>query len=388
MVNFRRYCIRNLFFISILIAGIITFFPQLKSFFMTNPTLNGVIVGTFIVGFLFIVRQFLLIYKENQWLQDYQKGISQDNFDINHLTFRPRFLSPLIAILEKGKSKLNISPIVTSSLLDAISLRLSENRDISKYFVGLLVFLGLLGTFWGLLYTINSIGDVIQALGAQDGNNTSTFKEIIIAIQAPLKGMGTAFSSSLFGLAASLVLGFFDLQINQVQNQFYNSVEDWLSQMTSMRGSTQHFSADKPAPAYIGALLEQTAENIEKLEHATSRLEQDRISLDAELRELTHKINKLTDHMSNEKRLLSKLAESQVELKPVISNLVEFLHQNEGLNSQNLKNHHDNVETLLASLLKEMGEGREKAIDHLRGDIKLLARTIATTSHQNDAVGS
>ena len=165
--------------------------------------------------------------------------------------------------------------------MDSLNLRLDESREISRYMIGLLVFLGLLGTFWGLLITIDSVGSVISSLGINDDDASTMFLSLKEGLKEPLNGMGTAFSSSLFGLSGSLILGFLDLQASQAQNQFYNDVEEWLSSMsliTTSRtvGSGSVAQEDEGVPVYVQALLEQSAESIDALQRTIGRGEDER----------------------------------------------------------------------------------------------------------------
>ena len=150
----------------------------------------------------------------------------------------------MAGMLVEHKGRFTISSLAMRSLLDSLNLRLDETREISRYLIGLLVFLGLLGTFWGLLSTIESVGTVINSLGVAGEDSTSMFLKLKEGLKQPLNGMGTAFSSSLFGLSGSLILGFLDIQASQAQNQFYNDVEEWLSSMSliSVNPSSKRYS--------------------------------------------------------------------------------------------------------------------------------------------------
>ena len=179
-------------------------------------------------------------------------------------------------------------------LLDSISARLDESRDISRYQIGLLIFLGLLGTFWGLLETIGSVSEVINGLSVGEGDLVTMFDELKAGLAAPMGGMGTAFGSSLFGLAGSLVLGFLDLQANQAQNSFYNEVEEWLSGLTRLSGARAAVQrlGDVSIPAYVQALLEQTAENLEGLQRSVARSEENQPTVHSGLIALTERLSR------------------------------------------------------------------------------------------------
>lgn len=204
------------------IAAILT--RQISSAFATNPGLNGLILGVLIVGILLTFQQTVRLFREVRWVNSFRAG--------SEVT-EPVLLAPMKALLSRS-STMALSTSSMRSMLDSIATRLDESRDISRYLIGLLVFLGLLGTFWGLLETIGSIGETIASLDPGTGDTSAVLDALKAGLAAPLAGMGTAFSSSLFGLAGSLVLGFLDLQAGRAQTRFYTELENWLSSVTDL----------------------------------------------------------------------------------------------------------------------------------------------------------
>ena len=223
------YLVRMIVFI--VLAGLIAavLFPRMRDAFMANPGLNGLILFALLLGILYTFRMVVRLFREVNWLNHFR--ITDPG---QQLQWQPRLLAPMAALLREHHPGRPISPQAMRSLLDSLGSRLDESRDISRYLIGLLVFLGLLGTFWGLLQTIASVGEVIRNLDVRAAQSATIFEELKAGLQAPLAGMGTAFSSSLFGLAGSLLLGFLDLQAAQAQNRFYTDVEDWLSSITDI----------------------------------------------------------------------------------------------------------------------------------------------------------
>jgi membrane associated rhomboid family serine protease len=199
-------------------------FRQITSAFETNPGLNGLILGVLVVGSLLAFGQVIRLFREIRWVNSFRAGSE---------TTEPVLLAPMKALLSRS-STMALSTNSMRSMLDSIANRLDETRDITRYIVGLLVFLGLLGTFWGLLATIGSIGDTIQSLDPGSGSTNDVLESLKSGLAAPLEGMGTAFSSSLFGLAGSLVVGFLDLQAGRAQTRFYTELENWLSSVTDL----------------------------------------------------------------------------------------------------------------------------------------------------------
>lgn len=372
MTRPRKYLIRMALFV-IVVAVLCGFlFLPLQNAFMTNAPLNGFIVGVLGLGIIYNFRQVLMLYPEVAWIESFR----QDGAPLSE-THLPKLLAPMATMVGKHKDKLSLSTLAMRAFLDGIVSRLDESRDISRYTIGLLIFLGLLGTFWGLLGTVASIGDVIGGLSVEGGDAAVVFGDLKRGLQAPMAGMGTAFSSSLFGLAGSLVLGFLDLQANQAQNRFYNDLEEWLSSVTRLSTSSLAIETDQPIPAYVQALLEQTAESLENLQRTLIRGEESRISVNTNVISLADKLETLTDHMRTEQTLMKTLAETQIETKHLLAQIAGG--EPGGGMDEATRTHIRNLDVYLSRLTEEMSSGREDLIQQLRSEIKLLARTIAAT---------
>ncbi|HUE46576.1 MAG TPA: flagellar motor protein MotA [Aestuariivirgaceae bacterium] len=235
----RVYLIRMMVFtILVAIIGAILY-PQFETAFMANPGLNGLIVFMLLLGILYAFRMVWRLFREVNWVNHFR--ISEPGLDSE---YTPRLLAPMASLLRDRQGTV-LSPLSMRSLLDSLASRLDEARDISRYLIGLLIFLGLLGTFWGLLETVTSVGATIRSLDVSTAESATIFEELKAGLAAPLAGMGTSFSSSLFGLAGALVLGFLDLQASQAQNRFYNDLEDWLSSITDIA------AGDGSLPQYL-----------------------------------------------------------------------------------------------------------------------------------------
>ncbi|AVO43670.1 flagellar motor protein MotA [Phreatobacter cathodiphilus] len=219
----RIFLFRMLVFLAL--VGLVVFVLQreVQVAFMANPGLNGVIVAVGLIGVILSFRQVIRLFREARWVNTFRladPGIAVEK--------PPVLLAPMATMLGARSGQMAISTVTMRSLLDSLATRLDEGRELARYLTGLLVFLGLLGTFWGLIETVTSVGRVINSLSNQ-GELGTIFEDMKRGLAEPLGGMGIAFSSSLFGLAGSLVLGFLDLQASQAQNRFYTEVEDWLS---------------------------------------------------------------------------------------------------------------------------------------------------------------
>ena len=287
-------------------------------------------------------------------------------------------------MLGERSERFSLSAISMRSLLDGVGARLDESRDISRYMIGLLIFLGLLGTFWGLLQTIDAVSDVIANLSVGSKELGPVFDDLKAGLQAPLSGMGTAFSSSLFGLAGSLVLGFLELQAGQAQNRFYNDLEDWLSGQTRLASGALSGEADQSVPAYVQALLEQTADSLENLQRTLQRGEESRINANSGINELVEKLGTLTDQMKTEQNLMVRLAESQMELTPVLTKIEDTLARSAegGGAADDMRAHLRNIDVHLARLLEDTANGRTELVQEVRTEIRVLSRTLAAIAEK------
>lgn len=223
------YLWRMIIFLVIAAMIALILYRQISSAFVSNPGLNGLIIGVGLIGILLTFRQVVRLFSEVGWVNGFRIG--DPGLEVRR---SPVLLAPMATLLGNKAGEMALSPTTMRSILDSISTRLDEAREMARYLTGLLVFLGLLGTFWGLLQTVSAVGATIQSLDVGSGDANVIFEDLKAGLEAPLSGMGTAFSSSLFGLTGSLILGFLDLQAGQAQNRFYNELEDWLSTVTDI----------------------------------------------------------------------------------------------------------------------------------------------------------
>lgn len=370
MTRPTRYLTRmGIFLVAVGVVAAVLF-GGIESAFMANPALNGLIIAVLLLGILYTIRQVFSLRPEVEWIETFRReepGLSVPR--------QPVLLAPMATMLRERQGRVVLSALSMRSILDSISARLDEGRDITRYLIGLLIFLGLLGTFWGLLETVTSVGATINSLSIGSGDFTTVFQDLKRGLERPLSGMGTAFSSSLFGLAGSLVLGFLDLQANQAQNRFYIDLEDWLSSVTRLSSGGGLGEGDQSVPAYVQALLEQTADSLENLQRTMARAEENRSSGNAASIQLTERLATLTDQMKSSQDLMVKLVETQMELKPVLQRLAA--EREAGGLDQASRNHLRNLDVYVMRLLEEAAEGRSQVTQEIRSEIKLLARTIA-----------
>ncbi|MED5573672.1 MAG: flagellar motor protein MotA, partial [Pseudomonadota bacterium] len=334
-------------------------------------------LGVLLIGIIHMFRLVLMLRPEVAWIDSFRR----DGIAVS-CGRAPRLLAPMAMMLgERSGDRFSLSTMGMRSLLDGVATRLDEGRETARYFIGLLVFLGLLGTFWGLLETVQSIGNVISGLTVKGDAVQDVFERLKSGLQAPLAGMGTAFSSSLFGLAGSLVLGYLALQAGQAQNRFYNDLEEWLSGQTRISGGAVFGDGEQPVPAYIQALLEQTADNLENLQRTLARGEDSRINANQRISQLTENLASLTKTMNAQQDLLLKLAQGQSNLEPLLAAMAETNQSgSDGQAAAALRN----IETHLERLLADQTAGREEAVQDVRNEIRLLARTIAALAEGED----
>ncbi len=280
------YLTRMLLFLVLAGFLVVILAPQIETAFMSNPGLNGLILGVLVIGILYAFRQVMSLTDEVRWVNEFRR--SDPGLAISSA---PKLLAPMATMLGERKGRMTLNTSSMRSILDSLGSRLEEQREISRYMIGLLVFLGLLGTFWGLLTTVTSVAGTIGSLSVESADPAAVFTNLKAGLEGPLQGMGTAFSSSLFGLSGSLVLGFLDLQAGQAQNRFYNELEEWLSTVTSIAHDGE----------LAGAGAAERLEAIEKL------LEQDGHPSAQALMALAGQVTALTDQMRKEQALLEEL---------------------------------------------------------------------------------
>ena len=374
----RRYLIRMILFIIAVLLLIGFLYDPIESAFLANAPLNGLICGVLILGITYNIRQVILLYPETDWIDSFRLGRPKSGRS-------PRLLAPMASMVGVESERLRLSAMSMRTVLDGIASRLDESRDISRYTIGLLIFLGLLGTFWGLLDTVGSIRGVINQLSVSGTDITQVFSDLKAGLQSPLIGMDTAFSSSLLGLSGSLILGFLDLQAGQAQNRFFNNLEEWLSSITRLSSGSLSGEGEQPVPVYVQALLEQTADSLENLQRTLTRSEESRISVNASLQQMNEQMSILTEHMRTEHVLMKSMSESQVKLNDSLKKIADNTKESRDVNfDDSTKAHIRNLDIQMGRVVEELGNGRAEILQQFRSEIKLLARTIAAiTEGQN-----
>lgn len=304
---------------------------QLKTAFLTNPGLNGLIVGVLLLGIVYAFRQVMRLYREIRWVNAFR--ISDPGLAIDT---QPVLLAPMATMLRDRTGTFSLATVSMRTIMDSIGSRLDEARDTGRYLVGLLVFLGLLGTFWGLLETMSSVGATIAALDTK-GEGVAVFDELKAGLAAPLKGMGTAFSSSLLGLAGSLILGFLELQANHAHNRFYNELEEWLSGITELTpGSTSATDmASRQLTTAVYEMQRAVAELSEKLgaldvssSQRAGSLAQASPGPDEAVKDLARGVNQLVTLMRSEQKVVREWVDEQASHQAELAGALKALADN------------------------------------------------------------
>lgn len=371
MTNPGVYLIRMALFLVavVLVAALLS--PVLLTAFQNNPMLNALILLVLLAGIGWNLNQVIRLRPEVTWAETYQSQRGRLS-----VLPSPRLLAPMASMLaareSQGRSeRFTLSATTMRSMLDGIASRLDESRELSRYMTGLLIFLGLLGTFWGLLKTVGSVSDVIGSMSAGSGDLDHMFEQLKSGLTAPLAGMGTAFSASMFGLAGALVLGFLDLTAGQAQNRFFNELEEWLASLTRLSSGILA-EGEGSVPVYVQALLEQTAENLEELRRLLALGEEGRGQANQGIIALNERVGALTETMRASQQVMLRMAENQAALAPAIQRLLEA-QTGDAIAQAYLRN----IELGLQRMIAEMEQGRVQQTADLRNDLRLLTRTVA-----------
>jgi hypothetical protein len=298
---------------------------QLWDAMLNNPGLNGLICFVLFAGIVFAFQQVVRLYPEIRWVNAFR--IADPGLAITH---RPVLLAPMATMLRDRTGSLSLSTTSMRSIMDSIGARLDEARDTGRYLVGLLVFLGLLGTFWGLLDTIQSVGKTISSLDTRAADSVNMFDELKNGLAAPLRGMGTAFSSSLLGLGGSLVLGFLELQAGHAHGRFYNQLEEWLSGITDLSpGGSQ--SSDFASHQLTLAVQDMHRAILELSDRLTAapRLEAGGgANPDAAVKDLAKGVDQLVRQMRAEQKVVREWVDEQAAQQSEVASVLKDLAAN------------------------------------------------------------
>jgi len=354
-------------------------FPTVSPIFLVSPYLNGFILGVFVFGVFASFWQMRGLFSAVNWIEGFALDRPGHEF-----VKAPRLLASLAALLSDSRSRKSINSSSAASILDSVSTRLDEARDILRYIVNLLIFLGLLGTFYGLATTIPAVVDTIRTLAPTEGGSSiDSFDQLMSGLEEQLGGMGTAFASSLLGLAGSLVVGLLEIFAGHGQNRFYMELEEWLSSITKVGfGGDESAGIDGSA---VSGLMEQTAHQIDSLKELVMRGEEQRMRTDGRLASLAEAISVLAKQISNQSRgkggddpeVMKQIAIGQDRLVEALGNMGEGMDAEARMRLRN-------IDMQLLRVLEEMSSGRQDSIAEIRQDFATLNYTLQQAVNQGE----
>lgn len=367
-------------------VGVYIAFPRVAPVFLANPYLNGFIAFVFVIGVLACFWQVLQLSSSVSWVE----GFVADRPG-HHLTRAPRLLAPLAALLRKRGARMQISAASSRSILDSVATRIDEARDITRYIVNLLIFLGLLGTFYGLATTVPAVVDTIRSLAPRDGEGgVEVFSRLMTGLETQLGGMGVAFASSLIGLAGSLVVGLLELFAGHGQNRFYRELEEWLSTITGLGFAPGDAEAGEVGPdqAMLAAVAEHLSDRMDALQTAVTDGAAARAATDEYLSRLTDAVETMAGRLEAvngtpfSPEVIARLSDSQERLAASI----DAQSRDGGAHADaEARMRLRSMDVQLLRILEEMSAGRQETLADLRGDLAQLTRAIEAltpdTSH-------
>lgn len=384
----------------LVLVGIAAFFlgREISQVFFANPYLNGVIIGVFVIGVMATFWQVGQLIAATTWLRNLQAG--NKGFEISR---PPSILIAMAPLVRDGGVQKRLATSSTRTILDSISVRLDESRDITRYIANLLIFLGLLGTFWGLSKTVPAVVDTIRSLAPDDGqvSDVSVFDRLMVGLESQLGGMGTAFASSLLGLAGSLVVGMLELFAGHGQNRFYRELEEWLASFTRLGLISE---GEGPEGALV-ALLERVDEGLEKTTEFAARAEAARIEAENRLARAADVVAQMADQIDRERTAVAQMVgemrearENQTSRDHATLNVLKRIDQgqSQSVSSQaqmvqlldrametrrqvidsETRQHLRNMDHQLRQVIDEMALGRQQSVDAIRAELRVLIRLI------------
>jgi hypothetical protein len=362
--------------------GVVTTFPMLRGVFLAKPLLNGFVGFVLVLGIIICFLQLLQLVQSVRWITDFV-----DHRPGHDAIAAPRLLAPLAALLRSRGARGQISSSNARSILDSVATRIDEQRDITRYMANLLIFLGLLGTFYGLATTVPAMVETIRSLAPQEGETrVQVFDKLMLGLEGQLDGMGTAFSSSLLGLAGSLVIGLLELFVSHGTNRFYRELEDWLSTITRVGFSTgETETAAGGELAGIAGAFDVLGEQMEALQTLYIQSDANRLSVDARLVELSGSIDRLVSRMATDDgqiSLLARIAEGQEKLAAALAIPENGAHV-DAESRMRLRS----IDVQLLRILEEISAGRQESISDLRTDLAALTTAIRQLARGPQARG-
>ncbi|UWQ92694.1 biopolymer transporter ExbB [Rhodobacteraceae bacterium M382] len=342
--------------------------PSVLPVFEANLWLNGFIVLVFVIGLLACFWQVRQLMVSVRWIERFASG------ETDHSNLPPQLLAPLASLLRSRGARMQLNSTSTRSILDSVATRIDEEREITRYIVNLLIFLGLLGTFYGLATTVPAVVDTIRSLAPQEGEGgLAVFNRLMTGLEAQLGGMGVAFASSLLGLAGSLLLGLLELFAGHGQNRFYRELEEWLSSITRVSFSSGEEGAGESG--VVTEVLDHMTEQMDALRHMFVQSAEGRDAVNHRLTDLVESIGRMNERQEQNEGVqlgLERVAVGQERLIELLRNQP----QNEGLDAES-RMRLRSIDVQMLRILEEISAGRQESLAELRKDIDLLVKAMS-----------
>ncbi len=362
-------------FLMLIVLGLVGFggylaYPSVSPVFLANPYLNGVIFAVFVLGVVACFWQVMQLTSSVSWIGSFvQESPGHDALRA------PRLMASLAPLLRGGGARMQISTSSSRTILDSVATRMDEARDITRYIVNLLIFLGLLGTFYGLATTIPGVVDTIRSLNlGADESSAEVFSRLMGGLEGQLAGMGTAFASSLLGLAGSLVVGLLELFAGHGQNRFYREMEEWLSSITRVGFSSGDSEGGTFDQGVVATVLDHMVEQIDSLQGLFMQAEAGRVATEEKIETLTSSMMQLTERLDTSidpTDALNRVAQGQERL---ITELVK-LKEDDGVDPES-RMRLRSIDVQLLKIFEEMAQGRQESLSQIHGDLAQLAQSI------------
>ncbi|MHA6324852.1 biopolymer transporter ExbB [Roseivivax sp. CAU 1753] len=358
-------------------VGAVMALPSVLPVFQANPYLNGFIILVFFIGVLACFWQVAQLMNSVRWIENFVHGQGDSGG-------APQLLAPLAALLRARGRRMKITTTSTRSILDSVAQRIDEVREITRYIVSLLIFLGLLGTFWGLATTVPALVETIRSLAPQAGESgVDVFSRLMNGLEGQLGGMGIAFASSLLGLAGSLIVGLLELFAGHGQNRFYRELEEWLSSITRI-GVSSGDSEGAGEMSGAAMALEQVADQLDGMQRLYARSEDSRSEVEGQLGQLADSIERMTERLeasAPSASAFARLAEGQERLIDALTR-----QEDTGLDAES-RMRLRSIDVQMLRILEEMSAGRQESMAELRTDLAALSRVIGQMSRQSGKGG-
>ncbi|RKT28135.1 hypothetical protein BXY70_3495 [Roseovarius halotolerans] len=350
-------------------AGAFLALPSVMPVFEANPFLNGFIMFVFFIGVIACFWQVFQLIGSVRWIEGFAA-----QHPGHEMVKAPQLLAPLATLLRQRGKRMQIASTSARSILDSVAQRIDEAREITRYIVNLLIFLGLLGTFYGLATTVPAVVDTIRSLAPQEGEGgVDVFNRLMTGLEAQLGGMGVAFASSLLGLAGSLVVGLLELFAGHGQNRFYRELEEWMSTITRVGFSAGDGEGGGDSGAMAG-VLDQMAEQMDNLQMVLTQSDVSRAMVDEKLGVLADSIERLTHRMSDTNPVtsaLNRLADGQERMIHLMEESAQ--HGGEGMDAES-RMRLRSIDVQMLRILEEISAGRQETMTELRTDLAALTR--------------